>query len=65
MPVDLHRLAKLRSLELHRAVAGILAGSVDEVCAFLVDPSERATALRQSTPFAGEISSRDDAPFPA
>lgn len=37
----------------------VLAGSVESICAFLVDPSERATALRQSTPFAGVLSPRD------
>lgn len=94
MPLDLHRLAELRSLAFHQAVADklraepgiledarrrvfdwaraggraagaarewekILADPVDAVRAFLVDPSERATALRQSTPFAGALSPRD------
>ena len=94
MPVDPHRLAELRSLAFHGAVAErirayphvlarararasewvrdggrtsgaarawaeILAAPVDEICAFLTDPSERATALRQSTPFAGAIDSRE------
>lgn len=31
----------------------ILAGPVDQVARFLVEPSERATRLRQSSPFAG------------
>jgi len=31
----------------------ILTGTVEQVAAFLVERSERATRLRQSTPFAG------------
>ncbi len=31
----------------------ILSGPVDEITAFLVERSERATRLRQSSPFAG------------
>lgn len=93
MPVDPHRLAELRSLAFHRAVAEkirtdpavlerarlraskaagsgrsanaareweeILSGSLASICDFLVDPSERATRLRQSTPFAGAIPPRE------
>lgn len=36
----------------------ILALPIDALCAFLVDGSERARALRQSTPFAGAIDPR-------
>jgi hypothetical protein len=38
--------------------ARVLAGSLDEVCALLVDESERARALRQVTPFAGVVDPR-------
>jgi hypothetical protein len=31
----------------------ILSGSADQVARFLADPSERATRLRQSSPFCG------------
>ena len=37
----------------------VLGGSVEEVCALLVDPSERARALRQVTPFAGVVGPRE------
>jgi hypothetical protein len=52
----------------------ILSGSPKEICVFLVDPSERARAFRQVSPFAGALgakerwrlwaaeSDRDDAP---
>lgn len=94
MPLDPHRLAELRSLAYHRAVADklrkdpevlararartaawvaegdrtsgaardwaeILSGDVESICALLVDTSERATALRQSTPFAGALDPRE------
>lgn len=94
MSIDPHRLAELRSLAFHRAVAEkirtdetviqrarskaeewqtasgrssgaahewceLLAGSVDSICAFLVEESERAMRLRQSTPFAGAIDPRE------
>ena len=36
----------------------ILRGSIDEVSAAIIDPSERGRALRQSTPFAGAIDPR-------
>ena len=36
----------------------ILSGSVDEICAWLVDESEHARAMRQVTPFAGAIDAR-------
>jgi len=35
---------------------GILGGDVLQVAEFLEDPSERATRLRQSSPFAGILS---------
>jgi hypothetical protein len=38
--------------------ARVLAGSLDEACALLVDDSERARALRQVTPFAGVVDAR-------
>ena len=93
MTVDPHRLAELRSVAFHRAVAErirkdpgvlerarrrvasesaqgrssgaarewseILSGPTDSICEFLLDPSERATRLRQSTPFAGAIPARE------
>lgn len=93
MPVDPHRLAELRSLAFHRAVAEklrtdpavlerarrrvsnaagsgrsasatreweeVLSQPLDSICDFLIDPSERATRLRQSTPFAGAIPARE------
>jgi hypothetical protein len=31
---------------------------VDELCAFLVDPGERARSLRQVSPFAGAVDPR-------
>jgi hypothetical protein len=90
--VDRHRLAELRSLAYHRAIAARLAGEpailarararvadwlctgsthvrwattwqrilslpLPEVAAALVDPGEAMTAARQSTPFAGALSS--------
>lgn len=33
----------------------VLSGSVDQVTQVLTDPSERATRLRQSSPFAGVL----------
>ncbi|MEK6608113.1 MAG: hypothetical protein AABZ30_10665 [Myxococcota bacterium] len=36
----------------------LLALPLDELCAFLVDSSERARALRQVTPFAGVVDPR-------
>jgi hypothetical protein len=36
----------------------LLSSSLDEVCAAIVDPGERARALRQSTPFAGVVDPR-------
>jgi hypothetical protein len=33
--------------------------AVDEIAATLIDPSEHARALRQVTPFAGALSSRE------
>jgi hypothetical protein len=41
-----------------RAWAELLARPLEEVCAAIVDPGERARALRQSTPFAGVIDAR-------
>lgn len=38
---------------------GILAGDVDSIQAFLVERSERASELRQSSPFAGALGSRE------
>lgn len=93
-PMDPHRLAEERSLELHRAVAErlrgepelreralrrvvqwqkdgsvhphyaqlweqVLSGSIDDICALLVERSERALALRSVTPFAGVIDPRE------
>ena len=45
--------------EYARAWREILAGSVDTLCATLVDPSEHARALRQVTPFAGFLDPRE------
>ncbi len=42
-----------------RAWNEILAKSLDEICAALVDRSERARALRQTTPFAGFLPPRE------
>lgn len=33
----------------------VLSGSLSEICAVLEDTSERASALRQATPFAGAL----------
>ena len=45
--------------EYAEAWKGILDGSVDEVCAVLIDPAEPARALRQVTPFAGFLDPRE------
>jgi len=37
----------------------VLTRPLDEIRAFLIDPSEHARALRQVTPFAGEVSPRE------
>jgi hypothetical protein len=37
----------------------VLAGDAATVAAFITDPGERATELRQSTPFAGVLSARE------
>lgn len=37
----------------------VLSGPVEDLCALLVDPGERATALRQVSPFAGVLSARE------
>jgi hypothetical protein len=37
----------------------VLALPLDEVCALLVDPGERARELRQVTPFAGALDPRE------
>jgi hypothetical protein len=42
-----------------RKWAEILAGDVSAIAAFLVDRSELATELRQSTPFAGALDPRE------
>jgi hypothetical protein len=39
--------------------ARILAGDAKSVADFLVDKGERATELRQSSPFAGVLNARD------
>lgn len=39
--------------------AQVLSLPLDELCGVLVDPSERARALRQVSPFAGVLSPRD------
>jgi hypothetical protein len=92
--VDPHRLAELRSLALHREIAGrvardpqlvgealarlarmrasgalhpalcdawtsALAGPREELLRVLVEESERARELRQSTPFAGVVPPRE------
>ena len=41
------------------AWAGLLEGPVDDLCAVLVAPGERGAALRQVSPFAGELSARE------
>lgn len=38
--------------------AEVLSRPVDEVCAWLVDESEEARAMRQVTPFAGAVDPR-------
>lgn len=40
------------------AWAELLAGSPEQLFAFMVDPGERARELRQSTPFAGVLDPR-------
>lgn len=43
----------------HRYVSSwraILEQPIDEICRVLVDPGEKARALRQTTPFAGVLS---------
>jgi hypothetical protein len=35
----------------------LLRGPIEDLCAMLIDPGEEATALRQSTPFAGVLDS--------
>ncbi len=47
------------SPEYARAWLEVLERPVEEIAAFLVDDSERARALRQVTPFAGEIDPRE------
>jgi hypothetical protein len=37
----------------------ILAGTIDQIAAHLVDPSERGRALRQATPFSGALDPRE------
>jgi hypothetical protein len=91
--MDPHRLAELRSIALHCAVAErlrtdahlidaararirgwvdsgrlaprdagewerLLALPIDDLCTFLVEDTEEARTLRQSTPFAGVIDPR-------
>lgn len=41
------------------AWSAILARAIPEIVAFLVDDGERATELRQSTPFAGALAPRE------
>jgi predicted unusual protein kinase regulating ubiquinone biosynthesis (AarF/ABC1/UbiB family) len=41
-----------------REWARVLAGDTDSITAFLVERSERANELRQSSPFAGVLSPR-------
>ena len=41
------------------AWADVLSRPIDEIEAFLVDGSEHARALRQTSPFAGALSARD------
>jgi len=91
--VDLHRLAELRSIAYHQALAGrmagdpqlverararvtqwlaegrapyyarrwaeLLSGPLDRLRELLVADTEDARALRQSTPFAGELDPRE------
>ncbi|GAC1352699.1 MAG: hypothetical protein NVS3B20_13300 [Polyangiales bacterium] len=45
--------------EYAQAWSAILRDSVDDICAVLVDRSERARALRQVTPFAGALDPRE------
>lgn len=42
-----------------RAWSEILQGDVEAIASFLVDRSERARELRQSSPFAGTLSPRE------
>lgn len=52
----------LESGEVHavyaQAWAQLLSRSLDEICAALVDPSEKARALRQCSPFAFVLDAR-------
>jgi hypothetical protein len=41
-----------------KAWAEVLDGDVSRIAAFLVDPGERARAMRQASPFAGFLDSR-------
>ena len=52
---------RARSVAEHYAIGWreILNGSPAEVRAFLVDPSERARAFRQVSPFAGVLSPKE------
>lgn len=51
-----------RSGTIHPAYAeawiALLSQRTEELCAALVDPSEEARAMRQSSPFAGALDSR-------
>jgi len=40
-------------------VGKVLAGDAESVAAFIVDRSERAEELRQSSPFAGALDARE------
>ncbi|MFL5380411.1 MAG: hypothetical protein ACJ783_15360 [Myxococcales bacterium] len=37
----------------------VLAGTIDEIAAQLIDPSERGRALRQASPFSGALDPRE------
>ena len=37
---------------------GVLSGTTEDICSWLVDESEHARAMRQVTPFAGAIDPR-------
>ncbi|HZU90028.1 MAG TPA: hypothetical protein VE993_12290 [Stellaceae bacterium] len=60
-PYSDHRRIDERSLAMHRLIARkvlaewehILNGPADQAALFLAEPSERATRLRQSSPFCG------------
>jgi hypothetical protein len=52
-------IAARHSPEHAHAWQEILTRPLDDILAFLVDPSERARELRQSTPFAGFLDPRE------